>query len=322
MAHVDSGERPADSAEFLTGTRAERRRLEVKKARLAKRHRRRDHRDGQGGDRPRKSRKSQLPFWQEFPVLILIAVVLALLIKTFLVQAFYIPSASMEDTLQIRDRVLVNKLVYEFRPPKRGEVVVFNGVQWQPEVQIVQRGNAVQRGLRAVTSAVGLGPPNEKDYIKRVVGLPGDTVECCDDAGRVTVNGRPLVEPYILDDTPEAQRSFGPVKVPAGRLWVMGDHRVVSADSRAHETDQWHGTIPIDNVVGRAFVIVWPVSRAGGLPTQSTLTQSKGMPSDALSAAGEQRSEAVQPGALPLLALLPLPVRGAMTPRRRRVPVE
>jgi len=313
MAHVDSGQLPASSADIVPRTRAERRRLQEQQA---KRHRRRDRGDdsGKGGRRSRRrDRKKPLPFWQEFPALILIAVVLALLIKTFLVQAFYIPSESMQDTLQVRDRVLVNKLVYDFRAPKRGEVVVFNGVQWQPEVQIADSGNSLQRGLRSITSAIGLGPPNEKDYIKRVIGLPGETVACCDDQGRVTVDDRPLVEPYILDNTPEAQRAFGPVKVPEGRLWVMGDHRSVSADSRAHEQDQWRGTIPIDNVVGRAFVIVWPVGRAGGLPVPEALENSTALPS------GEHRnlehSGVPRAVALPLLPLLPV---GAIALRRRR----
>lgn len=196
----------------------------------------------QTGQPSRKSKK-KVPFWQELPILAVIAIVLALLIKTFLVQTFYIPSGSMENTLHLQDRVLVNKVVYDFRSPRRGEVVVFTGVEWGPD----------------------------QDYIKRVIGLPGDTVQCCDPKGRVMVNGTALDEPYIFENTPLAQRSFDPVRVPAGRLWVMGDHRRASGDSRAHKDDQWNGTIPLDRVVGRAVVIVWPPGRLDNLPVPASL---------------------------------------------------
>lgn len=195
------------------------------------------------GRRRRNRPKKKVPFWQELPILAGIAIVLALVIKTFLVQTFYIPSGSMENTLHLQDRVLVNKLIYDFRAPRRGEIVVFTGVSWGPD----------------------------QDYVKRVIGLPGDTVQCCDPKGRVMVNGRALDEPYIFENNALEDRSFHAVKVPAGRLWVMGDHRGASGDSRAHMNDQWSGTIPTDRVIGRAFAIVWPPGRGGGLPVPPSL---------------------------------------------------
>ena len=194
-------------------------------------------------------------FVTELPVLVLVAVVLALVIKTTVVQAFSIPSASMEQTLAVGDRILVNKLVYRTRDPQRGEVVVFEG-----------RGEFV-------------GDPVEKDYVKRVIGVAGDRVACCD-AGRVTVQPAgsaaavPLDEPYLFEDDSEifcqagTGEQCGPgdagVLVPDGRLWVMGDHRSRSGDSRANRV-RGDGTIGVDQVVGRAFVVAWPLSRAGVL---------------------------------------------------------
>jgi signal peptidase I len=220
-------------------------------------------------------------FWRELPFLILIALALALLIKAFLVQAFYIPSGSMEDTLHIGDRVLVNKLVYRTRDIHRGEIVVFKGPEsWTPEVSIAPATNPVQRVLRSIGSAIGVAPPGEKDFIKRVIGVGGDTVQCCDPKGRVVVNGVPLDEPYILQDNHE---SFGPVHVPKGRLWVMGDHRGASYDSRGHRGAADDGTIPVKNVVGRAFVKVWPASHWGTLPVPETFKQ-KGLTATAAGA--------------------------------------
>jgi signal peptidase I len=206
---------------------------------------------------------------RELPVLLVIAFVLALLVKTFLVQAFFIPSGSMERTLHgcpgcTGDRVLVNKVPYWFGEPEPGDIVVFKGPDtWSPEVTYEEPTNWFTGGLLWLGRAVGIAPPSEDDFVKRVIATGGQTVECCDAEGRVTVDGEPVEEPYIFEPTPIDQREFGPVTVPDGRLWVMGDHRSASADSKAHIDDRYSGTIAVDDVIGKASVIVWPPSRIG-----------------------------------------------------------
>ena len=215
--------------------------------------------------------KSKGSLLKELPVLLVVAFVLALLIKAFLVQAFFIPSGSMEPTLHgcpgcPGDRVLVNKVPYYFGDPQPGDVVVFRGPEaWAPEFQATEPTNIVQSVLLGLGRAIGTAPPDEKDFVKRVVATGGQTVQCCDTDGRVTVDGQPLDEPYIAFDSPIETRSFGPVTVPAGRLWVMGDNRAGSADSRSHVDDGAMGTIPVENVIGKASVIVWPISRVDWL---------------------------------------------------------
>ncbi|MGF7238797.1 MAG: signal peptidase I [Frankia sp.] len=248
--------------------------------------------DGRGrGREPSKAQsdgRRRGSFARELPFLVLIAFALALLIKAFLIQAFWIPSGSMERTLLINDRVLVNKVVYDFRGIHRGEIVVFNGdgtgFEAAEETQpvVAPPSNIVERGLRDVQSLLGLGAPSNKDFIKRVIGVGGDTVKCCDAQGRVQVNGHSLDEKYLYDNSQPvglaapAGRNFGPVKVPKGQLFLMGDHRAASADSRAH------GTIPENKVVGRAFVRVWPLSRIAFLRVpkifQVSLTSAMGSP--------------------------------------------
>ncbi|MQA35506.1 signal peptidase I [Modestobacter roseus] len=206
---------------------------------------------------------------RELPVLLVIAFVLALLVKTFLVQAFFIPSGSMEQTLHgcpgcTGDRVLVNKVPYWFGEPEPGDVVVFRGPDtWSPEITVEEPSNWFTGALLTLGRAIGVAPPSEDDYVKRVIATEGQEVACCDAEGRVTVDGEPLDEPYIYQDNPIESRAFSPVVVPEGRLWVMGDHRSASADSVEHSGDEYSGTIGVDDVIGKAAVIVWPLDRLG-----------------------------------------------------------
>ncbi len=218
-----------------------------------------------------KRRAKGRSWWIELPILLAFALVLALLIKTFVVQAFFIPSSSMENTLEIGDKVLVNKLVYDFRPIHRGDIIVFNGEgSWYPAP--AQPPPPLTRLWDSITGLFGTAP-GVHDLIKRVIGLPGDHVACCDSHGRVTVNGVPLNEKsYLYPGNAPSDVRFS-VTVPPGRLWVMGDHRAVSWDSRGHQQDPGNGTIPEDKVVGRAFLIVAPFRRWRLLSIPSTFQQ-------------------------------------------------
>ena len=219
--------------------------------------------------RPRRGRiirRKEMPLWQELPLLLIVAFCLAVLIRTFLVQAFFIPSGSMQQTLEIKDRVLVNKVIYDVRNPERGEIVVFRGPEnWASEQPSEPVSQAFSAKLgRTIGDLVGVSRPGERDFIKRVIGVAGDKVACCDQQGRITVNGKSIDEPYIfenssLDAPPNPRqctsRVFAEVTVPADQLFVMGDHRGVSQDARCQ------GPVPVENVIGRAFVIVWPTKR-------------------------------------------------------------
>ncbi|MGI8532477.1 MAG: signal peptidase I, partial [Geodermatophilaceae bacterium] len=145
---------------------------------------------------------------------------------------------------------------------------------WAPEFRASSPSNVVESLLLDLARAIGTAPPDEKDFVKRVVATGGQTIQCCDPDGRITVDGRTLTEPYIEFNTPIEARPFGPVTVPAGRLFVMGDNRAGSADSRAHVDDGEMGTVPVDNVIGKAAVIVWPLSRLSWLDSPSI----QGMP--------------------------------------------
>lgn len=246
-----------------------------------------------GKRRVKQADRRRFSFLTEMVVLFTVALTIALLIKTFVVQPFYIPSGSMENTLLIGDKVLVNKLVYDIRPVGRGDVVVFSGQgSWNPPVTAHHtNGNPAARVYNATLGALfhsiaGLfgTVPGQTDFIKRVIAVPGDRVACCNAQGLITVDGVPLHEGSYL--IPGAQPSSGKfdVVVPPGRLWVLGDNRPESADSRLHDCRysdagvtcvpyDRDGTIPESKVIGRAFLIVWPPSRIRILPVPATFNQ-------------------------------------------------
>lgn len=229
---------------------------------------------------------------REGAILVVIAVVLYYVMLTFVARPYLIPSESMEPTLHgcagcTGDRIMVDKVSYRFSEPQPGDVVVFKGPpNWNIGYKSIRSDNPAIRAVQNALSFVGFVPPDENDLVKRIIATGGQTVECRASTG-LTVNGKRLNEPYLDPNTMMADpaiypclgNEFGPVTVPDGRLWVMGDNRTHSADSRAHCTnlpadaqrgllctgDPTAGTIPVDNVIGKAQFIAWPPGRWGGV---------------------------------------------------------
>jgi signal peptidase I len=221
----------------------------------------------------RKPPKKQ-PLWRELLTLLAVALVLTFVIQHFLGRVYSIPSGSMEETLHgcpgcTGDRVLVDKIIYAFRDPEPGDVIVFQGPDsWtENDVQVERSGNVIWRGLQQIGSLVGLAPPDERDFVKRVIAVGGQTVQCCDEQFRVLVDGKPLDEPYVFwqNGAPDSREHFDPVLVPEGTLWVMGDNRSDSCDSRCQGGGGIRGVVPIDKVIGKARYIVLPPSRWQGV---------------------------------------------------------
>jgi signal peptidase I len=255
-----------------------------------------------------KAAKKKKNFWRELLTIVVAAAVLTLLAKAFVIQVYRIPSASMENTLQVGDRVLVNKVVYHFRGIARGDIIVFSGQDsWGPDAP-PPSSDPVVRIFDDVLSGIGL-QNNQTYYIKRVIGLPGDHVACCTD-GKVTVNGVPLSEgSYLYPGNPPSFK-FNEV-VPAGHVWVMGDHRSDSDDSRYHPGDPGGGAIPENQVVGRAFLIIWPPSQIRDLPIPSTFGQAALHAGAAGAAVLGVSGTAVTAGGAALSAVAAVPVAGA-----------
>ncbi|MDT0452557.1 signal peptidase I [Streptomyces hesseae] len=293
---------PGDRPPPGTGGRAERRRAAKRTA-------------------TKQRRRRQRSVLKEVPILIGVAVLIALVLKTFLVQAFVIPSGSMEETIRIGDRVLVDKLTPWFGTrPQRGDVVVFKdpggwlGDEWKSRNDPV----GIKQAKQALTFIGLLPSADEQDLIKRVVGVGGDRVKCCDKDGKITVNGTPLDEPYVHPGNPPSQMTFD-VKVPKGRLFVMGDHRSDSADSRYHLDQPGQGTVAEDGVVGRAVLIAWPLDHWRRLTEPGTYASVRDAPRADARAGGSPHS--LSPTDHEGLILLPTPaelplVMGVMGLRR------
>ncbi len=207
---------------------------------------------------------------RELPILVILALLVSLLIKSFLVQFFYIPSGSMENTLQIRDRVAVNRVPFIGNDVSRGDVIVFRDpAGWLPEASSVS-GNRVTNAIREGLVIVGVIPNPAKQYlVKRVIGVAGDNVVAKDQV--LTINGKPTNEPYIFSGNSPSDTDFN-ITVPEGKVWVMGDHRGASGDSRVHQDDVNNGMVPVEKITGRVIATIWPLSQLGFISSQDPLS--------------------------------------------------
>jgi signal peptidase I len=208
---------------------------------------------------------------RELPILVILALLVSLLIKSFLVQFFYIPSGSMENTLQIRDRVAVNRVPFIGNDVSRGDVIVFRDpAGWLPEASSVS-GNRVTNAIREGLVIVGVIPNPAKQYlVKRVIGVAGDNVVAKDQV--LTINGKPTNEPYIFSGNSPSDTDFN-ITVPEGKVWVMGDHRGASGDSRVHQDDVNNGMVPVEKITGRVIATIWPLSQLGFISSQDPLSK-------------------------------------------------
>ncbi|WAC65625.1 signal peptidase I [Agrococcus sp. SL85] len=216
------------------------------------------------GGAARPGGRGVLLFARDIVVIFLVALLISFLVKTFLIRPFWIPSESMNDTLQVDDRIIVSLLTPDLIPIEHGDIVVFEDPGgWLPEPQ-PQEETGLLGAVDWFLTFVGLAPEDDHGYlIKRVIGLPGDRVQCCNDYGQLMIDGQPIDEPYLRLDAPgepASSLSFD-VTVPEGHLWVMGDNRDHSGDSRAHMDAPGGGFVPIQTVVGRAVLVSWPLER-------------------------------------------------------------
>jgi len=208
---------------------------------------------------------------RELPILVVLALLVSLFIKSFLVQFFYIPSGSMENTLQIKDRVAVNRVPFIGNDVNRGDVIVFRDpAGWLPEASSVD-GNRFTNAIREGLVIVGIIPNPAKQYlVKRVIGVAGDNVVAKDQV--LTINGKPTYEPYIFSGNTPSDTDFN-ITVPEGKVWVMGDHRGASGDSRVHQDDVNNGMVPVEKITGRVIATIWPIKQIGFISSQDPLSR-------------------------------------------------